>query len=200
MKKATILSLLLIQVFTLIQIGTVLAQTITVQGKITDAKTGDPVPFANVVVKGTTLGATTDFQGLYNLTIEGDADSLVASYIGYKTKTKPLNTNPNQILNFQLTESVETLEEVVFVAKENPAWPIMRQVVAHKSDNSKQELTAYEYESYTKIEIALDNLSDRFRNPIKLPGRTDKPFCRFLYRSLCLIITLGVSPSWRRST
>ncbi len=140
------------------------AQNREVSGKIIDAKTGDPVPFANVVVQGTTSGATTDFQGFYRLTIDGAADSLVASYIGYQTRTKALTQSAGQTINFQLIESVETLEEVVFVAKENPAWAIMREVVAHKEKNGKKQLSAYEYESYTKIEIALDNLSDRFRN------------------------------------
>ena len=138
-------------------------QQTVVSGKITDGRSGDPIPFANVVIQGTDQGTTTDFSGFYTLTFDGTADSLVVSYIGYKTRAKALRVGQTQSLNFQLQEQVEFLKELVFVAEENPAHAIMDQVIAHKTRNDKKSLEAYEYESYTKIEIALDNLSERFR-------------------------------------
>ncbi len=139
------------------------AQQIQVSGKVTDARSGDPIPLANVIVPGTSQGTTTDFLGYYSFTIEGPADSLVSSYIGYTTKAKALIAGSSQTLNFQLKEQVEFLEELVFVAEENPAFSIMDQVIRRKAKHDKKGLSAYKYESYTKIEIALDNLSDRFR-------------------------------------
>ncbi len=134
-----------------------------ISGKVTDAATGDPVPFANVVVKGTNIGTTTDFVGNYQLNVTGSADSLVASYIGYITRIKGIQHTRNQTLNFQLVESIKSLEEVVFVAEENPAFAIMKEVILHKDRNDKRSLSAYEYESYNKIEVDLDNLTEKFR-------------------------------------
>jgi len=146
--------------FTLVNIG---AQDITVTGKVTDAGTGDPIPLANIIIKGTTTGTTTDFTGAFELKVPAGVDSLTASYIGYYSKVKPVGTSLVQVINFQLTESVQGLEEVVFVAEENPAFQILRNAVTRKPDNDKRSLEAYQYESYTKIEVDLDNLTDKFR-------------------------------------
>lgn len=137
-------------------------QAVTVQGRVTDSNSGDPIPFSNVVFVGTTVGATTDFDGYYTITTSNFTDSLVASYIGYKNKTKVFRQGV-QSLNFQLEEDVINLQEVVFVAGENPAFEIMRRVVSNKSENTKKKLDAYEYETYTKVEIDVDNISEEFR-------------------------------------
>ena len=140
----------------------VLGQQTVISGKVTDSRTGDPIPFANIVVNGTTSGTNTDFSGYYQLTLSDPADSITASYLGYEPRTKSI-TAGTQVINFQLSENVQNLEEMVFVAEENPAFAILRNVVRNKKTNDKRSLSAYQYESYTKIEIDLDNLTDRFR-------------------------------------
>lgn len=139
------------------------AQNTIVYGKVKDAASGDPIPFANVIFKGTTNGTTTKFDGTFSIETSHPADSVMASYIGYKTKTIAIKPGIRQNLDFQLDEEVVNLQEVVFVAEENPAFGIMRNVVDHKKENDKRALEAYEYESYTKIEVDVDNLTDRFR-------------------------------------
>jgi len=139
-----------------------MGQVVTVQGRVTDSNSGDPIPFSNVVFVGTSIGATTDFEGYFTITTSNFTDSLVASYIGYKNKIKYFNEEV-LTLNFQLEEDVINLEEVVFVAGENPAFEILRKVVSNKSDNTKKKLDAYEYETYTKVEIDVDNISEEFR-------------------------------------
>jgi hypothetical protein len=134
----------------------------TISGRVTDSQTGDPIPFANIVINGTTLGTNTDFSGDYQLTLNQPADSITASYLGYQPRTKPLTTG-NQVIHFQLSERMQNLDEMVFVAEENPAFAILRNVVRNKKNNDKRSLSAYQYESYTKIEVDLDNLSDKFR-------------------------------------
>ena len=57
------------------------AQALT--GKVTDSQTGDPLVGAQVFVKGTFVGTTTDVSGSYFLDVEGDVTVLVA-YMGYK--------------------------------------------------------------------------------------------------------------------
>jgi hypothetical protein len=136
----------------------------SISGKVTDAQTGDPVPLANIVVTGTTTGTNTDFSGRYQLDLEYTPDSITASYIGYDTRTKYVAQGSSQVIDFQLSEVVQNLDEMVFVAGENPAHEILRNVVKNKRRNDKRSLEAYQYESYTKIEVDLDNLTDKFRN------------------------------------
>lgn len=139
------------------------AQETRVSGKVIDASSGDPVPFANVVFKGTTIGSTTDFDGNFTIKTYSPTDSIVASYIGYVVKAKAVQKGVSQVINFQLIEDVISLQEVVIMAGENPAWSILRNVVKNKKENDKRKLSAYEYDTYTKIEIDVDNLSEKFR-------------------------------------
>jgi hypothetical protein len=143
----------------------VLAQSVQIKGRVTDAETGDAMPFVNVYFKNTTTGITTDFDGYYTLsTSKVPADSLLASYIGYITRAKFVNRAlANQTIDFQLSSDNVKLDEVVVFAGENPAFPIMRNVIKNKDINDKKSLTAYEYESYNKIELDIDQLSEKFR-------------------------------------
>lgn len=139
------------------------AQETVVRGKVTDANSGDPVPFVNVVFLGTTIGTTTDFDGHYELSTNTPGDTVAVSYIGYKLRKKAIEKGKTQVLNFQLEEDVTRMQEFVFEAGENPAYAILRKVIDNKPLNDKRKLTAYEYDTYTKIEIDVDNISEKFR-------------------------------------
>ncbi|MFZ6002246.1 MAG: DUF5686 family protein, partial [Bacteroidota bacterium] len=143
--------------------GLVLAQETIVQGKVTDAASGDPIPFVNVVFKGTTVGGTTDFDGKFLIKTSKPVDSVVATYIGYRPRTKAIKPGVSQTITFQLEEDVINLQEVVIKAGENPAFEVLRNVVRNKNKNDKRKFTAYEYDTYTKIEIDVDNISDKLR-------------------------------------
>ena len=138
------------------------AQTV-VKGKVTDVHSGDPIPFANIIFKGTTVGTTTDFDGNFTLKATIPVDTLVVSYLGYTTRKKKVERNIAQVMNFQLQEEVTALQEIVFLAGENPAFEILRNVVRNKAANDKRKLSAYEYDTYTKVEVDVDNMSDKFR-------------------------------------
>jgi hypothetical protein len=139
------------------------AQETIITGKVIDAASGDPVPFANIIFKGTSIGVTTDFEGNYLLKSSNPTDSILASYIGYRSRAKFIKRGITQVINFQLEEDVTNLQEVVVRAGENPAYEILRNVVRNKKFNDKRKLIAYEYDTYTKIEVDADNLSDKFR-------------------------------------
>ncbi len=140
------------------------AQETIITGKVTDATSGDPIPFANVVYKGSAIGTTTDFEGNYILKSSTPTDSLATSYVGYKSKSKSLKKGVKQVINFQLIEDVTRLNEAVVFAGENPAFAILRRVGDAKSAHDKRRLLAYETEAYTKIEIDIDNMSEKFRD------------------------------------
>src|SRR5690606_7381903 len=124
--------------------GLLFAQETVVSGKITDASSGDPLPFVNVYFNNTTIGVTSDFDGKFEIRTHTPTDTLVASYIGYKAKKKYVAPGETQVIHFQLEEDVTRLQEFVFEAGENPAYAIMRKVVQNKPINDKRKLSGYE--------------------------------------------------------
>ena len=87
------------------------AQTISVQGKVTD-QNNLPLLGVNVLVKDATKGTTTDFDGNYLIEVSPN-DILVFSYVGFETKEFPITGS--QTLNVVLQEDADALEEVVVV-------------------------------------------------------------------------------------
>ncbi|MBQ8441895.1 MAG: TonB-dependent receptor [Bacteroides sp.] len=86
-------------------------QTAKIKGTILDAKNGEPIIGANVLVKGTTNGTITDFDGNYVLDAPVGA-TLTVSFIGYKTIEVKATAEKQTI---RLAEDTETLDEVVVV-------------------------------------------------------------------------------------
>lgn len=161
MKKA--ISLLLILLIVTVK-GAFSQNTHTIKGRVIDASTGDPIPFANVAIAATTSGTTTNFDGFYTLQYTPPADSLLVTYVGYGTKSKPINdTLVEQTIDFQLSPGTLQLREVKILAGENPAFAILRKIVDAKKKNNAEYLSAYEYESYNKIQIDMDNLTEKLR-------------------------------------
>ena len=81
-------------------------------GTINDSK-GFPLPGVTIVVKGTTLGAITDAEGKFYLSIPGDAKSLAISFIGMKSQEIVIGNKSN--FNIVLEDQTVGLEEVVAV-------------------------------------------------------------------------------------
>jgi TonB-linked SusC/RagA family outer membrane protein len=84
----------------------------TVSGTVS-AQDGERLPGASVVVKGTTIGTTTDIDGAFNLNLPADAQTLVVSYIGYEPAEVPVMGRTS--FDISLTPDLETLQEVVVV-------------------------------------------------------------------------------------
>jgi len=115
----------LIFLITLTLISTTLnAQEVIISGKIIDKETNEPIPGANVYLSNTVSGASTGTDGEYTFSTELEGNFvLVATFIGYKTQSKPiiLKAGNNQIANFQLNEDVTQLGEIV-VRSSNKEW------------------------------------------------------------------------------
>jgi TonB-linked SusC/RagA family outer membrane protein len=63
----------------------------TVSGIVTDAQTGNTLPGVNILVEGTSSGTATDSKGHYSLSVPSLQDTLRFTYIGYQTKTVPID-------------------------------------------------------------------------------------------------------------
>src|SRR5690348_9016906 len=87
------------------------AQTQLIKGKIAEV-TGSPVPGVNIILKGTSVGTTSDANGEFSLQAS-TSDVLVISFIGYQTQEVEVGTQTQ--INVVLQEDVSTLTEVVVV-------------------------------------------------------------------------------------
>ncbi len=106
MKKIFILSCLLLMASIL------LAQDITVTGTVTGAADGEPIPGANVVIKGTTVGTITNLDGFYTITGTGD-DILVFSFVGLQTMEVPIGDQTT--ISVALETGTELIDELVVI-------------------------------------------------------------------------------------
>ena len=90
-------------------------QPVTVTGRVTDAN-GQPVIGASVIVRGTTLGVSTDTEGRFTLEVPAPAASqtLEVSYLGYETATIPVGSRTSFAVT--LRESTSEIEQVVVTA------------------------------------------------------------------------------------
>ena len=84
-----------------------------VQGTVTDAQEGTPLPGVNVVVKGTTIGTAAGGDGTYSLQVPSLQDTLVFSFVGYEPQEVPIAGRST--VNVQLGADVGALDEVVVV-------------------------------------------------------------------------------------
>lgn len=139
------------------------AQIYTLSGKVFDSETKEPLPFVPVMLKGTTIGATTDFDGNYSIKTSKLSDTLICSYVGFKRMNRAIKRGQSQLVNFPLLAEGFNLGEVVINPGENPAHRIIRNVIANKQYNNKRKLEAYQYESYNKVEFDLSRIPKEMR-------------------------------------
>ena len=83
----------------------------TVKGVVKEKTTGEPLPGVSVVVKGTTRGTETDFNGNFTIEKVNTGDVLVFKYLGYADKEVAIGSSLN--ITVELDESSEQLDEIV---------------------------------------------------------------------------------------
>ncbi|MCQ0110462.1 SusC/RagA family TonB-linked outer membrane protein [Zhouia amylolytica] len=106
--------LLTIMVFVCLLSGqTIWAQDKTITGTVTGASDGVPLPGVTVMVKGTSTGTSTDFDGNYSLSAPSDG-VLVFSYVGFTTQE--ITIAGKTVVNVSMTEDTQQLDEVVVTA------------------------------------------------------------------------------------
>lgn len=106
------ISLFVLMMFVYATLG---AQT-NIKGKVRDIATGEPIFMANVIIKGTTTGVTTDFDGEFKLKIDQFPVTLQVSFIGFTMKEVRLN-EPSQRIDVLLEANQIMLEEARVVGE-----------------------------------------------------------------------------------
>lgn len=128
---------------------------------MTDSQTGEGLPFANVYITGKFQGTSTDLEGNYTLEVRLKTDSLSASSLGYATVTKVISRQIFQTINFELQPESIGIREVVVSAGGDPAEILFRKIVRAKPRNNPNDFKTFQYESYAKYQIDLDNITPK---------------------------------------
>jgi len=147
--------------FFLFSIISALAQT-KVSGQVFDAS-NNPVPFANVIFKGSSVGVITNEEGTFYIEDENNWDVLKISFIGFETQEIQLEKRVTYQLKVTLQEEAAALDEVVIVSgkqpkKNNPAIDILRKIWANKRSNGLKQYKQYQYDKYEKVEFDLNTI------------------------------------------
>ena len=143
------------------------AQT-KVSGQVFDAS-DNPVPFANVVFKGSSVGVITNEEGTFYIEDENTWDVLKISFIGFQTQEIQLEKRVTYELKVTLEEEAAALDEVVIVSgkqpkKNNPAIDILRKIWANKRSNGLKQYKQYQYDKYEKVEFDLNTIDSSLIN------------------------------------
>lgn len=134
-----------------------------VEGHVT-VENKDPLPFASVYVKGSTIGTTTNERGDYRLTLEPGTHTLVCEFLGYTPVERVVEVVRGErlIVHFQLTQKPIRLQELeISASREDPAYAIIRKAREHRRENLKSDMPQ-KCEMYMKGNIRLDSLPTSF--------------------------------------
>lgn len=141
-----------------------------IRGVVTDASTGEPVPYASVLLKGTSVGTLTDAGGRYFIETNTRASEIRFSFIGYDPETRTIHPGTSQTIDIKLRLTSITLNEVTvkpgkreYRNRNNPAVELIENVISHKNLNRPESFDYLQYEKYEKIQLALSNISEEFK-------------------------------------
>jgi hypothetical protein len=152
--------------FTLLFCAINFAQT-KVSGMVFD-NTNNPVPYANVVFKGSKIGVNTDETGKFYMQSDLNYKAIEISFVGFTTKEVLLLKPVTYDLKVILSDG-EVLNEVVIYSgktskKDNPALDILRKIWERKRKNGLQQFNQYQYQKYEKVEFDLNTIDSAFAN------------------------------------
>ncbi len=140
------------------------AQLTKIMGTITDGDTGEPLPFVNIIFKGTNIGVTSDFDGNYSIETETPGDTLIASFIGYERSYALVIEGKFQVIDFVMKSQNVLLDAVIIRPGINPAEVLLAKIIENKPNNDPDHFDSYQYEAYTKIELDANNITEKFKN------------------------------------
>ena len=117
MKKHCLLLLVLLYVFKISNSQT----KHTVSGYLKDSKNGEALIGVTVYKKNSQLGTASNVYGFYSLTLPVGIDTIVFSFVGFKTIQQPINLNSDQTISLELSEEASEITEVVITGEREDA-------------------------------------------------------------------------------
>ena len=138
------------------------AQTTKVRGRVTEADTGEGIPFAGVFFKGTTIGLTTDMDGYYSIeTRSPEARILVCQILGYDVQEQAVSVGSFSTVNFQLKLTDNKLKGVVVKADNRKIKRLLSNIDSRRNMNDPEKKPSYSCEIYNKMELDLAHAEER---------------------------------------
>ena len=153
------------------------AQHTMLKGLVTDSITGEGLPFASLIYKGTTTGTSTNLNGHFSLPLPSEIQTLEISYLGYETKKITIKNNHSGSLNIRLAPISTTLQEVTvkpskehYSKKDNPAVQFVRNMIERRESHNPRQKAYYQYDQYEKMLLGLNE----FERKPKKDGKAGK--------------------------
>jgi hypothetical protein len=133
-----------------------------ISGKVTGVF-GEPLSFASIIVKGSSVGVAANDSGNYNIQLNAGTYVLQCAHVGYATAEKQITiTSQDTVINFKLETVLYHLKEVVVRSGgEDPAYEIIRNTIKLRAAH-ENELKKFQCEVYIKGILQLRNYPKRF--------------------------------------
>ena len=136
------------------------AQT-KVSGMVVD-NTDMPIPYANVVFKGSKIGVVSNEDGRFYIEAPDNYDTLLVSFVGFPTKEVKLTKSVSYDFKIVLSEGKSLKEVVVYAGKtskkNNPALDILRKIWERRRKNGLKMFKQYQYDKYEKVEFDMNTI------------------------------------------
>ena len=155
------------KIFTLVvllMVCSLSAQT-KVSGIVLD-NTNQPIPYANIVFKGSQVGVVSNEDGRFYIESPNNYTAIIVSFVGFPDKEVKLPKLVNYDFKVVLTEG-NALKEVKIYAgktskKDNPALDILRKIWERRRKNGLKMFKQYQYEKYEKVEFDMNTIDSAF--------------------------------------
>lgn len=144
----------------------------SVRGRVTDAQTGEALPFVQIFFAGTNNGTISDDDGHFFLSNEVGDTIVLLKMVGYKTDTLVLHygksVSGKKISLRQMATELNTVtikpkgKKDKYSRRDNPAVELVKNVISHKHENAPEGRGDYSRTLYDKTTMALDNFHPNF--------------------------------------
>lgn len=151
-------------IFLVVLLAAPALRAVEVEGLVVDSLTREPVPYAAVLLTGTSRGVLCDDAGRFALSTARNYSGVTVSTMGYTTKQVPRPKNGDRFL-VELVPTGVALNEVTvkpgkehYSKKNNPAVDLMQRIRSSSDLNDPRRNPNYNYDKYERITLALDEM------------------------------------------
>ena len=157
-KRIVAILIFLLSAFTL---GAQNSSTTKVRGTVVDADTGEPIPFAGIFFKDTTIGLTADIDGKFTLETRENVSILVCQLLGYDTQEKPVKTGAFTEVNFKLKLTDNRLTGAVVKADNRKIRRLLANIDKNRERNDPDLRPHFTCKVYNKMEMDITHAREQ---------------------------------------
>jgi len=202
---------LLISLLTLLLTVCAAGQSTRVRGSVTDAETGEPLPFVGIYFDGTTIGITSDLDGRYSIeTRSQEAQVLTAQLLGYEPQSFVISRGAFSEINFRLKPDRRQLEAALVRPDDRYIKSVLKKLDQSLPGNDPDRDSDWSSHLYSKIEFDVTNMEDFLKTGVMernlgfireyadTSAITGKPFIPVLISENISDVYHSQDPSWVR--